>query len=36
MAEVKWQARRISDGVLVDVTADTEGTPLITLKVSAG
>lgn len=28
MAEVKWQARRISDGVLVDVTGDTEGTPL--------
>ena len=27
MAEVKWQARRISDGVLVDVTGDTEGTP---------
>ena len=27
MAEVKWQARRVSDGVLVDVTGDTEGTP---------
>lgn len=29
MAEVKWPARRISDGVLVDVTADTEGLPLV-------
>lgn len=27
MAEVKWQARRVSDGVLVDVTGDTTGTP---------
>ena len=27
MAEVKWQARRVSDGVLVDVTGDTSGTP---------
>ena len=27
MAEVKWSARRVSDGVLVDVTGDTEGTP---------
>lgn len=29
MAEVKWTARRVSDGVLVDVTGDTEGTPVI-------
>jgi hypothetical protein len=28
MAEVKWQARRVSDGVLVDVTGDTTGTPV--------
>ena len=27
MPEVKWQARRVSDGVLVDVTGDTIGTP---------
>src|SRR5688500_13447962 len=27
MAEVKWQARRTDDGVLVDVTADTDGIP---------
>lgn len=27
MAEVKWQARRVSDGIMVDVTGDTEGTP---------
>lgn len=27
MAEVKWQARRITDGVLVDVTGDTDGVP---------
>lgn len=27
MAEVKWQARRIDDGVLVDITGDTESTP---------
>ena len=27
MAEVKWQARRVSDGVLVDVTGDVSGTP---------
>ena len=29
MAEVKWQARRVSDGVLVDVTGDTAGTPAV-------
>lgn len=28
MAEVKWQARRITDGVLVDVTADISGTTI--------
>ena len=27
MAEVKWTARRVTDGVLVDVTGDTESTP---------
>lgn len=27
MAEVTWQARRVSDGVLVDVTGDITGTP---------
>lgn len=29
MAEVSWQARRVSDGVLVDVTGDVSGTPAI-------
>lgn len=29
MAEVKWQARRVDDGVLVDVTGDTSGTPAV-------
>lgn len=28
MAEVVWQARRVSDGVLVDITGDTTGTPV--------
>ena len=27
MAEVKWTARRVTDGVLVDVTGETESTP---------
>lgn len=29
MAEVKWQARRTADSVLVDVTADVEGTAVV-------
>lgn len=29
MAEVKWQARRTADSVLVDVTADVDGTAIV-------